>query len=338
MEFFTLENKNGLKLKFTDFGGIVSEIHVPDRDGTFADVTLGFATVEEYQARNDAYFGALIGRYGNRIGNGRFILDGAEFDGLFVNNGSNHLHGGKLGFDKVVWKVELVSGDGYTGAKLSYRSVDGEEGYPGNLDVSVAYRLTDANEWVIEYEATTDAPTVFNPTQHAYFNLAGHAGPSPLNHEMLINAKFFTPTDDGGIPTGEVLGVEGTDFDFRVAKVYGESVDSADTRVSRLRGFDHNWILDKQAGAFGLAAIAYDPVSGRELKVFTSEPGVQFYAGNFLDGSLTGKGGKVYNFRDGFCLETQHFPDSPNHGHFPDTALRPGEVFRSKTVYAFGVR
>ncbi len=338
MEFFTLENKNGLKLKFTNLGGIVSEIHVPDRDGTFADIVLGFETLEEYRDHNDAYFGAIIGRYGNRIGKSQFTLDGKAVDGLFANDGENHLHGGKVGFDKVVWSAEPVSGDGYMGMKLSYRSVDGEEGYPGNLDATVVYKLTDANEWVIEYEATTDKATVYNPTNHAYFNLAGHDGPSPLNHEMQINATFFTATDHGGIPTGAIVSVEGTDMDFREAKVYGETVNSDDTLISRLGGYDHNWILDKQYGQLGLAAVAFDPVSGREMTVYTTEPGVQFYAGNFLDGSLTGKGGKVYNKRDGFCLETQHFPDSPNHGHFPATTLRPGEVFRSKTVYAFGVR
>ncbi|MBD5779611.1 galactose mutarotase [Pelagicoccus sp. NFK12] len=338
MEFFTLENKNGLKLKFTDLGGIVSEIHVPDRDGTFADVALGFETVEEYRDHNDAYFGAIIGRYGNRIGNCKFSLDDEEFAGLFANDGANHLHGGKLGFDKVVWKTELVSGDGYTGAKLTYRSADGEEGYPGNLEATVVYKLTDANEWIIEYEATTDKPTVYNPTNHAYFNLAGHDGDSPLSHEMQINAKFFTPTDEGGIPTGEIKSVVGTDMDFRSPRVYGSTINSEDPLISQLGGYDHNWVLDKQFGSFGLAAVAYDSKSGREMKVYTSEPGVQFYAGNFLDGSLTGKGGKVYQKRDGFCLETQHFPNSPNFGHFPSTTLRPGEVFRSKTVYAFGVR
>lgn len=338
MEFYTLENKNGLKLKLTNFGGIVSEIHVPDRDGKFADIALGFDTIEEYVDHNDAYFGAIIGRYGNRIGASKFVLDGQAVDALFANDGENHLHGGKKGFDKVEWNAEPISGEGFTGVKLSWRSVDGEEGYPGNLDATVVYKLTDDDEWVIEYEAVTDKATVFNPTNHAYFNLAGQDGPSPLGHQMLINAKFFTPTDDGGIPSGEILAVEGTDMDFRELKVYGETINSDDPLISRLGGYDHNWILDKQSGELGLAAVAYDPVSGREMKVYTTEPGVQFYGGNFLDGTLTGKGGKVYQKRDGFCLETQHFPDSPNHGHFPSTTLRPGETFRSKTVYAFGAR
>lgn len=339
MEFYTLENKNGLKLKLSNFGGIVSEIHVPDRNGTFADITLGFETIEEYVNHNDAYFGAIIGRYGNRIGGASFPMDEGEVSGLFVNSGEgDHLHGGKKGFDKVEWEAQPVSGDGYTGVKLSYTSADEEEGYPGNLNCTVVYKLTDADEWVIEYEATTDKATVFNPTNHAYFNLAGHDGAQPTNQEMQIDASYFTPTDDGGIPTGEILSVEGTAMDFRSARVYGETIDSNEPYLSRLGGYDHTWVLDKQAGVLGLAAVAYDPASGREMKCFTTEPGVQFYAGNSLDASLTGKGGKVYGKRDGFCLETQHFPDSPNKGHFPTTTLRPGEVFRSKTVYQFGVR
>lgn len=338
MEFFTLENKNGIRLKLTNFGGIVTELHVPDRDGDLADITLGFDTLEEYVDRNSFYFGAVVGRYGNRIAEGRFVLDGVEYNMLCVNNGPNHLHGGKLGFDKVLWVAESVSGHGYTGVELRYRSVDGEEGYPGNLDTTVVYKLTDANEWVIEYEATTDKPTVLNLTQHAYFNLAGHAGPPTLGHELQINAKSFTPTDANGIPTGAILGVAGNDMDFREAKVFGAAIDSDYSQIRQAGGFDHNWILDKPYGELGFAAMVYEPVSGREMKVFTTEPGVQFYAGNYLDSSLTGKGGKVYGKRDGFCLETQHFPDSPNKGHFPSTVLRPGELFRSKTVFAFGVR
>ncbi|EDY81374.1 Aldose 1-epimerase subfamily [Verrucomicrobiia bacterium DG1235] len=338
MEFYTLENKNGLKLKLTNFGGIVSEIHVPDRDGKFADIALGFDSIEEYQDHNDAYFGAIIGRFGNRIGGCGFSVDGAEVSGLFDNDEGNHLHGGKVGFDKVAWTAERISGEGYTGVKLSYRSVDGEEGYPGNLDATVVYKLTDANEWVIEYEAVSDKATVYNPTNHSYFNLAGHDGASPLSHEVQLNAKLFTACDAGGIPTGEVLSVAGTDMDFRAAKTIGSAVDSADPVVSSRGGFDHNFVIDKKPGELGLAAVAYDAASGRELKVYTTEPGVQFYSGNFLDGSLTGKGGHVYEKRSGFCLETQHFPDSPNHGHFPMTTLRPGEVFCSKTVHVFGVR
>ncbi|MDQ8203695.1 aldose epimerase family protein [Pelagicoccus sp. SDUM812003] len=337
MEFFTLENKNGMKLKLTNFGGIVSEIHVPDRDGTLADVTLGFETVEEYQDHNDAYFGAIIGRFGNRIGDCSFCLDGTYVSGLHANDGKNHLHGGKRGFDKVVWDAEEISGDGFTGVKLSYLSKDGEEGYPGNLQATVIYKLTDANEWVIEYEATADKTTVYNPTNHAYFNLAGHAGPSPLDHELQINSEFYTATDDGGIPTGAIVPVAGCGMDFRQAKAIGQDVDEAGV-VSSRGGFDHNWVIDKRPDEFALAATAWDPKSGREMKVYTTEPGVQFYSGNFLDGSLKGKGGTVYQKRSGFCLETQHFPNSPNIGHFPTTTLRPGEVFKSKTVYAFGVR
>ena len=338
MEFYTLENKNGLRLKITNYGGIVSEIHVPDRDGKLADINLGFETIEEYQDHNKAYFGAVIGRFGNRIGSGRFRLDGQVYDGLAINDAPNHLHGGKLGFDKVEWTAKPISGEGFIGLELSYRSVDGEEGYPGNLDATVLYKLTDANEWIIEYTATTDKPTVYNPTNHAYFNLAGHDGASPLNHELQINANFYTEGDAGGIPTGEVRPVAGTGLDFRVAKPIGQDIDSQEEAIVSRFGFDHNFVIDKAPDELALAAVAWDPVSGREMKVYTTEPGVQLYSGNFLDGSLVGKGGYAYPRRGAFCLETQHFPDSPNKGHFPSTTLRPGQVFKSKTVYAFGVR
>ncbi len=338
MQFFTLENKNRLKLKVADFGGIVSEIHAPDRDGKLADITLGFETVEAYRENNKAYFGAIIGRFGNRIGHGKFTLDGVEYAGLFANDGPHHLHGGKVGFDKVEWAARRSDGPGYQGLELRYRSADGEEGYPGNLDAKVVYKLTDLNEWIIEYEATSDRATVYNPTNHAYFNLAGHGGASPMGQELRINARYVTSTDGGGIPTGAIAPVEGTGLDFRQAKPMGRDIDCGEEAIATRGGYDHNWVIDKRPGEFGLAAVAWDAVSGRELKVYTTEPGVQFYAGNFLDGTLVGKGGVAYARRSGFCLETQHFPDAPNVGHFPDTTLRPGQVFRSKTVYEFGVR
>lgn len=338
MKFYTLENKNGLKLKVTNYGAIVSEIHVPDRDGNFADVILGFDTIDEYRDHNDAYFGATIGRYGNRIGGCRFSLDGKEYGALFANDGVNQLHGGKVGFDKVVWDAELVSGDGYTGVKFSYLSKDGEEGYPGNLSASVLYKLTDANEWILEYEATTDAATVYSPTNHAYFNLAGHNGSSPMAQMLQLNASHFTATDDGGIPTGEVRPVAGTGLDFRFAKPIGQDVDSNEDAIASRYGYDHNIVIDKLPEELALAAVAWDSESGREMKIYTTEPGIQFYTGNFLNGALVGKGGYAYPKRGAFCLETQHFPDSPNVGHFPTTTLRPGEVFRSKTVHAFGVK
>lgn len=338
METFTLENRNGLKLKLTDFGGIVMELHTPDRDGKLADITLGFDTVAEYVDHNDAYFGAIIGRYGNRIGKSRFTLDEIEYDCLLSNDGENHIHGGGVGFDKVVWNAEEISGDRYSGVRMSYVSKDGEEGYPGNLEAQVSYLLTDDNEWIIEYEARSDKATVYNPTNHAYFNLAGHEGASPLNQLIRINASHFTATDAGGIPTGEIRPVAGNGLDFRTAKTLGQDIDSDEEAIHSRDGFDHNFVLDKSPEAYSLAAVAWDPESGREMKVYTTEPGLQLYSGNYLDGSLVGKGGFAYPKRGAFCLETQHFPDSPNVGHFPSTCLRPGEVFKSKTVHAFGVR
>ncbi len=338
MKFFTLENKNGLKLKVTNYGATVSEIHVPDRNGQMSDIALGFDTIEEYCDHNDAYFGATIGRYGNRIGACRFSLDGKEYGSLFPNDGANHLHGGEVGFDKVVWGAEQVSGDGYVGLKLTHLSKDGEEGYPGALEATVLYKLTDANEWIIEYEATTTAATVFNPTNHTYFNLAGHATLSPMTQMLQLNASHFTVMDDSGIPTGEIRSVAGTPLDFGIEKAIGKDVDSADPLIVSRGGYDHNFVIDKAANELALAAIAWDPDSGREMKVFTTEPGIQLYTGNFLDGSLVGKGGYAYPQRGAFCLETQHFPNSPNIASFPTTVLRPGEVFRSRTVHAFGIR
>ena len=338
MKFHILENKNGLKMKVTNYGGIVSELHVPDRHGSFSDITLGLDSIESYVERNPPYFGALIGRFGNRIGGGRFTLDGKEYSGLVANDGPNHLHGGAKGFDKVEWEAKEESGSGYATLTLRYRSKDGEEGYPGNLDAKVVYTLNDLNEWVIEYEATTDKPTVYNPTQHAYFNLASHEAPSALDHELQINASHFTATDADGIPTGEVLSVEGTALDFRSPKKIGRDIDAQETAIQSRSGYDHNLVIDKRCDELALAAVAWEPTSGREMKVYTTEPGVQLYSANFLDGALKGKGGIAYQRRGAFCLETQHFPNSPNIGHFPSVVLRPGQVFRSKTIYAFGIR
>ncbi len=338
MEFVTLENRNGIKLKLTNYGGIVSELHVPDRSGAFADVTLGFETLEEYESQDFPYFGALVGRFANRIAGGRFALDGVVYDQLALNDGENHLHGGKRGFDRVVWDMERVSGDGYSGVVLRYLSVDGEEGYPGNLRTTVTYKLTDRDEWVIDYEASTDKPTIFNPTNHAYFNLAGHDSGSVMGHEMQIAAKGFTPTDAAGIPTGEIMALEGTGLDFRQPKPLGRDIESDDPFIDIVGGYDHNFALREAPGELALAAVVYEPESGREMKVYTTEPGMQLYTANFLQGALAGKGGYRYQRRDAFCLETQHYPDSPNHPQFPSTVLRPGHTFRSQTVYAFSAR
>ncbi len=324
-------------MRVTDYGGIVMELHVPDRDGAFSDVVLGFDAASAY-GEDSPYLGALVGRYGNRIAKGKFSIDGKEYT-LARNNGENHLHGGIRAFDKVVWQSEPISGDGFTGLRLRYLSPDGEEGYPGNLDVGVTYKLTDQNEWIIEYSATTDAPTVVNLTQHSYFNLAGHASGQNLDHEVRINASSYTPVDENLIPTGQFADVEGTPFDFRESVKIGERIEDPDEQLKRARGYDHNYVLSKtEPGALELAAAVCEPDSGRTLEVLTTEPGVQFYTGNFLDGSLVGKEGARYRFRNGFCLEAQHFPDSPNQPNFPSTRLNPGQSYRSTTVYRFGVR
>jgi len=337
MREFPLENKNGIRMLVSGYGGIVRELHVPDRDGAFEDVVLGFDEIDQYDCKSP-YFGALVGRYGNRIAKGKFRLEGKVYT-LAQNNGENHLHGGIKGFDKVVWDSESISGEGWVGVRLNYTSKDGEEGYPGNLKVAVHYKLTDQNEWIVEYEATTDKPTVFNPTQHTYFNLMGHASGQHLEHEVLINADRYTPVDENLIPTGQLESVDGTPFDFRELTGIGARIEEADEQLERGRGYDHNFVLKKGApNALDRAAFVYEPKTGRTLEVLTTEPGVQFYTGNFLDGSLVGKEGTRYRFRNGFCLETQHFPDSPNQLQFPSTRLDPGAVFQSTTVYRFGVQ
>ena len=337
MNDYTLENTNGLRMRVSEIGGAVMELHVPDRFGRFADIVLGHDSVEAYKT-GGAYLGALIGRYGNRIADGSFSLDRNEYR-LATNNGENHLHGGNSGFDRTAWKVETISGDGFSGLILSCRSHDGEEGYPGNLDVRVTYKLTDENEWVIEYEATTDKPTVVNLTQHSYFNLAGHDSGSIVDHELELNADAMTPVNGGLIPTGEILPVAGSPFDFRSSKAIGKEIAAEDVQLKRGGGYDHNFVLNKETpGGLEFGASVYEPVSGRTLEMLTTEPGVQFYSGNFLDGSITGKGNTVYGRRSGFCLETQHYPDSPNHPAFPSTRLNPGETYRSTTIYRFGTR
>lgn len=337
MNDYTLENTNGLRIRVSEIGGAVMELHVPDRFGRFADVVLGHDSVEAYKA-GGAYLGALIGRYGNRIANGTFSLDGNVYH-LATNNGVNHLHGGDSGFDLAAWKAETISGDGFSGLILNYRSQGGEEGYPGNLDVRVTYKLTNENEWIIEYEATTDKPTVVNLTQHSYFNLAGHDSGLILDHELELNADAMTPVNGGLIPTGEILPVAGSPFDFRSSRAIGKEIAAEDVQLKRGGGYDHNFVLNKKtAGGLEFGASVYESASGRTLEMLTTEPGVQFYSGNFLDGSIAGKGETVYGRRSGFCLETQHYPDSPNQPAFPSTRLNPGETYRSMTIYRFGTR
>ena len=326
---FTLTNTSGMTVRILDFGGIILEIHVPDRDGVFADVALGFDTLAPYRG-DSPYFGALIGRYGNRIAGGRFTLDGETFT-LPVNNGANHLHGGVPGFDRVLWRSRVENGE----LVLEYRSVDGEQGYPGTLDASVRYRLTEDNAIVVRFEAVTDRATPVNLTQHSYFNLAAHG--DILGHEVTIDADKFVPIDAGSIPLGPLAAVAGTPFDFRTPATIGARIGEPHEQLLHGGGYDHCFVLNGPApGQLSRAARVREPGSGRVLELFTQEPGVQFYSGNFLDGSLAGKG-KVYGHRSGFCLEPQHFPDSPNQPAFPNTILRPGEVYATESRFKFSV-
>jgi aldose 1-epimerase len=334
VELYTLSNGNGMEARIMTYGGTVVSLKVPDRHGKLGDVVLGYETLDGY-LKNSPYFGAIVGRYGNRIGKGRFSLNGKQYT-LPKNNGENTLHGGLKGFDKVVWKAKEVKSKDGIGLSLSYVSKDGEEGFPGNLTVTVVYTLTNNNELKIEYTATTDKTTVVNLTHHSYFNLAGEGG--ILNHELRIDASSFTPVDSGLIPTGELRSVKGTPMDFSKPTVVGARIDQQDEQLTLGRGYDHNWVLNNRTGRLALAARVYEPASGRVMEVYTTEPGVQFYSGNFLDGSITGKGGQVYKQRYGFCLETQHFPDSPNKPSFPSTALKPGQRYKTTTTYKFSVK
>jgi aldose 1-epimerase len=327
---YTLANANGMVVKIIDFGGIITEIHVPDRDGVVADVALGFDTIEPYLGPSP-YFGALIGRYGNRIAKGRFTLDGKEYV-LPVNNGANHLHGGTPGYDKVLWNA-AVEADALV---LRYHSADGEQGYPGNLDVKATYRLTDDNEIVVRFHATTDQATPVNLTQHSYFNLRGIGQGDVLGHVLTIDADGFVPIDAGSIPLGGIAPVAGTAFDFRTPHAIGERIGADEEQIRNGTGYDHCYALNGADKTLRRAAHAVDPQSGRVLELFTQEPGVQFYSGNFLDGSLHGKG-QAYPLRGGFCLEPQHYPDSPNRPDFPSTILRPGAVYESESRFRFSV-
>lgn len=331
IDLYILSNESGASVGILTYGGIVQAINMPDRDGSLANVALGFATLDGYLG-NSAYIGAIIGRYANRIAGARFLLDGVPCV-LAANEGANALHGGIQGFDKRVWQASEASG---AHVSLAYTSPDGEEGYPGTLATRVTYTLTSGNALRIDYEATSDRPTVINLTNHSYFNLAGEGAGSILDHELMLNAACYMPVDAALIPTGEIAEVRGGAMDFTAPTPIGARIRNGGERLARTRGYDHNWVLDKPApGALSLAARLRDPASGRVLEVQTTEPGIQFYSGNSLDGSLVGAGGQAYRQSDGLCLETQHHPDSPNRPDFPSTALRPGDVWRSTTVYAF---
>ena len=328
---FTL-NARGLEVRAIPYGAIIVSIRVPDRRGDLADVVLGFDDLQGYLERS-RYFGAVVGRYGNRIANGRFSLDGRTYQ-LATNNGPNHLHGGVKGFDKVVWRAQADRPEGGTRVVFSYTSRDGEEAYPGTLNARVTYEVNERNELSVEYDATTDAPTPVNLTQHTYFNLAGEGRGDILGHVLALDADQFLPVDETMIPTGELAGVAGTPFDFRRPTPIGARINDAHEQLKRGTGYDHSFVVQ---GAPGLrrAAHVVEPASGRSLEIVTTEPGVQFYSGNHLSGQA-GKAGHTYAARSGFCLETQHYPDSPNHAHFPSTILRPGATYRSKTVFIFG--
>jgi aldose 1-epimerase len=338
IKLYTLENESGMTVRVTNYGAIITSIIVPDRNGKRADVALGYDRVEDYiNAVDKPYFGAVVGRYGNRIAKGEFTLDGETYS-LLQNNGENHLHGGAIGFDKVVWAVdEYVEGKSLT---LSYLAKDKEEGYPGNLELKIVYTLADDNSLVVDYHATTDKATPINVTQHTYFNLKGEGQGTILDHKLTLNAKTFTPVDESLIPTGEMPAVAGTPFDFTTAKAIGRDIDQQNEQLVFGLGYDHNWILNKggKEGELSLAAQVHEPSSGRVMEIYTTEPGIQFYCGNFLDGRLKGKSGKPYVHRGGFCLETQHFPDSPNQPNFPSTILKPGETYESKTVFKFSAK
>ncbi|MFG3017752.1 aldose epimerase family protein [Streptomyces sp. NPDC048254] len=331
---WSLEN-GGTRLKVLNWGGVVQTLEVPDRRGHYANVVNGFDDVADYVA-SSPYFGALIGRYGNRIGKGQFTLDGKSYQ-LSVNDGVNSLHGGTQGFDKHVWDVEPFTKGSDVGLVLHYTSVDGEMGYPGTLRATVTYTLTKHGEWIIDYRATTDKATVVNLTSHVYWNLAGEGSGTIEDHELTIAAGRYTPTDSGLIPTGELATVHGTPFDFRETKTIGRDIRAGHAQQVLAKGYDHNWVLDKGITAKPEhVATLRDPRSGRRLKIATDQPGLQFYSGNFLDGTLTGTGGRTYRQGDALCLETQHFPDSPNHASFPSTVLRPGQTYKSRTIHSFG--
>jgi aldose 1-epimerase len=335
VDVYTLTNTEGMEVRAITFGGIITSIRVPDRNGKLDDVALGFDSLEGY-LRNPPYLGAIIGRYANRIGLGRFTLDGKTYT-LATNNRPNHLHGGNKGFDKVVWKAESFKKPEGVGIVFTHTSPDGDEGYPGTLSLRVTYTLNNKNEIAFDYEATTDKATPVNLTQHSYFNLAGDGSRDILDHVLTIHAGKLTPVSQSLIPTGELASVEGTPFDFRKPTAIGARIEATDTQMKYGNGYDHNFVLDRSGDGLVLAAHVEEPTSGRVLEISTTEPGIQLYTGNFLDGTLTGKAGHVYKRRMGFALETQHYPDSPNKPEFPNTILKPGETYRSKTVFAFKV-
>lgn len=336
VDIYTLKNAKGSVAKIMTYGGTVVQLMVPDKNGKMDDILLGFDNLKDYEEKSP-YFACIIGRYGNRIGKAKFTLDGKEYT-LAANNNGQHLHGGIKGFDKVVWQAKPFESKEGPGLKLHYLSKDMEEGYPGNLDVTVTYTLTNDNELKIDYHATTDKPTICNLTNHCYFNLAGQGNGDILGHELMINADNFTPVDEYLITTGQIRPVKGTPFDFTSPTAIGKRINADNQQIKYGPGYDHNWVLNKDDFEMSLAAKVYEPTSGRVMEIFTNEPGIQFYSGNFLDGTLTGKDGKVYGHRSGFCLETQHYPDSPNKPNFPSVILLPGQIYQTTTIHKFSAK
>ena len=336
VELYTLTNEKGASASISSYGGIVTKLLIPDRSGKFDDVVLGFDKLSSYEKKSP-YFGALIGRYGNRIAKGKFSLDGETYT-LATNNNGQSLHGGIKGFDKVVWQATPVVTKQGPSLKLTYTSKDGEEGYPGTLSVTATYTLTNKNELKLVYTATTDKDTIVNLTHHSYFNLAGQGNGDILGHLLTLKSGKYTPIDKVLITTGELAPVKGTPFDFRKATVIGDRINQENEQLKFAGGYDHNWVANKRPGHLGVVAKVEEPKSGRVMEVLSTETGVQFYSGNFLDGTLVGKDGKVYPFRSGFCLEPQHYPDSPNHPNFPSVELKPGQTYKNTIIYRFSTK
>jgi aldose 1-epimerase len=333
---YKLSNQQGMEISIINYGGIITSWTAKDKNGIYEDIVLGYNELSEYE-KESPYFGAIIGRFGNRIAKGKFSIEGKEYT-LAVNNGENHLHGGMKGFDKVVWDAETRSTDSSASLSLTYLSKDMEEGYPGNLEVEVVYTLNNEDELIVTYKAKTDKTTVINLTQHSYFNLSANFNNTILNHELILNSDSFLPVDNTLIPTGELRDVTNTPFDFRTSKTIGQQIDEEDPQLKNGFGYDHCWVLNEQDKGVRFVASAFEPQSRRFLEVFSDEPGVQFYSGNFLDGTLPSKNNGSYEFRSGFCLETQHFPDSPNHKNFPSVILGPEEEYKSQTIYKLSVK
>lgn len=333
---YIFENDNQMKVKIINYGAIVVSIEVPDKNGKINDVVLGYDSIDGY-VQDPSYFGAIVGRVGNRISKGKFSLDGKDY-ALAINNNENHLHGGIEGFNKKVWTPEITELNGLPALKLTYLSPDGEEGYPGNLNLEVTYTISNKNELIIDYFGTTDKATILNPTNHSYFNLSGEGNGDILDHVLKINADYFTPVDKGLIPLGNHESVLGTPMDFLKPKKIGERINNDDNQLKVGLGYDHNWVFNNWDGTLKLGVTLFEPESGRFMEVFTTEPGVQFYSGNFLDGTNIGKNQKAYQYRSALCLETDHFPDSQNNSNFPSVVLRPGEEYKQKTIYQFSTK